>query len=153
MALGQERDYSLFGFLDNPAAFFAGGDLVSGPATVPEAISAGRIAALAIKARIEGLPDPELLKAEQSPVKFEELNLEAKGNLQLQDKQAVPFAEASRCLGCGTCNSCGICYLFCPDMAVDFVDGRYELNMDYCKGCGICFRECPSRALVMEGGK
>ncbi len=153
MALGQERDYSIFDNLESPAALFAGGDLVTGPATVPEAIHAGRIAAKAIMARIEGLPEPELFKAEQGAVKFEDLNLAAKGTLKLQNKQAAPFAEASRCLGCGTCNSCGICYMFCPDLAVDMVDGRYELNMDYCKGCGICFRECPSRALVMEGGR
>ncbi len=153
MALGQEVDYSLFDTLKKSAVIFAGGDLISGPATVPEAINAGRIAAMAIKARIEGLPAPVLFKNEQIPVGFEELNLEAKLNLQLQNKQEDPSDEASRCLGCGTCNSCGICYLFCPDMAVDPVDGRFELNMDYCKGCGICFKECPSRALVMEGGR
>ena len=153
MALGQERDYTLFDTLEKSSVLFAGGDLISGPATVPEAINAGRNAAMAIKAKIEGLPGPGLPAAEQSPVKFEELNLGAKMNLQLQDVQADPSAEASRCLGCGTCNTCGICYLFCPDMAVDVVDGRYEFNLDYCKGCGICFKECPSRALAMEGGR
>jgi len=51
-----------------------------------------------------------------------------------------------------TCNSCGICYLFCPDVAVDQLDGKYEFNLDYCKGCGICAKECPSQVLVMKGG-
>lgn len=153
MALGQERDDSIFANLEQPAALFAGGDLVSGPATVPEAISAGRTAAMAIMARVEGLPGPEFNGIQQKAISFEELNLEAKGGLQLQERQPEPAEEAARCLGCGTCNSCGICYLFCPDMAVDIVNGRYELNMDYCKGCGICFKECPARALVMEGGR
>ena len=153
MALGQERDYSIFESLDRPATIFAGGDLVSGPATVPEAIRAGRIAAMAIMAKTEGLPGPETDLPGDSPVTFEELNLAARGSLELLDRQEAPAEEAARCLGCGTCNSCGICYLFCPDMAVDIVDGRYELNLDYCKGCGICFKECPARALAMEGGR
>ena len=153
MALGQEPDYSVFGRLDKDRSLFAGGDLVSGPATVPEAIRAGRIAAMAIKAKIEDLALDNIFLSSENPVSFEDLNLEAKINLQLQQKMADPVEEAGRCLGCGTCNSCGICYIFCPDMAVDQIDGRYQLNMDYCKGCGICARECPARALVMEGGR
>jgi NADPH-dependent glutamate synthase beta subunit-like oxidoreductase/Pyruvate/2-oxoacid:ferredoxin oxidoreductase delta subunit len=153
MALGQEPDYSVFGSLESEVSLFAGGDLVTGPATVPEAIRAGRMAAMAIKAKIEGLPAADLITPEQKPVSFEELNMEAGINLQLQQRMSDPVDEAGRCLGCGTCNSCGICYLFCPDMAVDRVDGRYQLNLDYCKGCGICAKECPAQALVMEGGR
>ena len=153
MALGQEPDYSVFGSLERGVSLFAGGDLVSGPATVPEAIRAGRMAAMAIKAKIEGLPAADLIAPDQKPVSFEELNMEAGINLQLQQRMSEPVDEAGRCLGCGTCNSCGICYLFCPDMAVDRVDGRYQLNLDYCKGCGICAKECPAQALVMEGGR
>lgn len=153
MALGQEIDLSVFGELEKEVTFFAGGDLVSGPATVPEAIRAGRIAAMTIIARNTGLPEPELMLPAEEPVSFEELNLEAKINLSLQQKQANPNEEAGRCLGCGTCNSCGICYIFCPDMAVDLVDNRYQINLDYCKGCGICVKECPAQAMIMEGGR
>jgi len=153
LALGQEPDYSVFDHQDREVSLFAGGDLVSGPATVPEAIRAGRIAAMAIKSKIEGLNLDEIYLLQENPVLYEDLNLEAKINLQLQHKMTDPVEEARRCLGCGTCNSCGICYIFCPDMAIDQVDGRYRLNMDYCKGCGICARECPARALVMEGGR
>jgi NADPH-dependent glutamate synthase beta subunit-like oxidoreductase/Pyruvate/2-oxoacid:ferredoxin oxidoreductase delta subunit len=153
MALGQEADYSIFEGLDKAPEIFAGGDLVSGPSTVPEAIRAGRIAAKAIVARIEKIPGPALQLPEEKTVRFEDLNLAAKINLELQQRQNNPIAEAGRCLGCGTCNSCGICYLFCPDMAVDRVDDRYQLNLDYCKGCGICVTECPARALIMKGGR
>lgn len=152
MALGQDRDYGIFSGLPGERPLFAGGDLVSGPATVPEAIRAGRLAALGIMAAVEGLPGPDLAPVTASPVKFEELNLAAEVNLQLGQKQEDPAVEAARCLGCGSCNSCGICYQFCPDMAVERVDGCYEFNLDYCKGCGICEKECPARALVMEGG-
>lgn len=152
MALGQEPDYGVFERLDRELTLFAGGDLVSGPATVAEAIQAGRVAALSIRAKLEKQPGPDLAAFSEQPVSFEELNLIAKPDLQLQNRQAEPLPEAERCLGCGTCNSCGICYLFCPDLAVDRINNRYELNLDYCKGCGICVRECPARALVMEGG-
>lgn len=152
MALGQESDYSIFGSVEREVALFAGGDLISGPATVPEAIRAGRIAAMGIRAKNEGFPMIDVTVQEEKPVSYEDLNLEAKINLQLEQRMAEPVDEASRCLGCGTCNSCGICYIFCPDMAVDLIDGRYQLNLDYCKGCGICVKECPARAMVMEGG-
>ena len=59
--------------------------------------------------------------------------------------------EAQRCLGCGTCIACGLCHLFCPDLAVEFIGGQYYFNLDYCKGCGVCVRECPAQALSMRG--
>ncbi len=152
MALGQEVDYSIFEKLDQEIELFAGGDLVSGPATVAEAIRAGRLAAFSIMSRLEGSTEPDLNPSAEKPVSFEELNLDARASLKLQHRQGDPAEESGRCLGCGTCNSCGICYLFCPDMAVDWVNNRYELNLDYCKGCGICVKECPARVLFMEGG-
>ncbi len=153
MALGQEQDLSILEEAEQPFSLFAGGDLVTGPATVTEAIKAGRVAAEAIRAQLEGLPLPALSPGEEEPVKFEELNLVARFDLQLLERQPEPEDEADRCLGCGTCNSCGICYLFCPDLAVNLSDGNYEINLDFCKGCGICATECPARALAMEGGR
>lgn len=153
MALGQQADLSLFCKIERNVSFFAGGDLVTGPSTVPEAIRAGRIAACSIVSELEGLPAPQLMLPEKPVVSFEELNLATKLNVKMQQREEMPALEASRCLGCGTCNSCGTCFIFCPDMAVDIVNGRYELNLDYCKGCGICVKECPAQALVMEGGR
>ncbi len=152
LALGQEPDYSVFNNLDREMAIFAGGDLVSGPATVPEAIRGGRLEAMNIAAKMEGRSGPEVPGFSEQPVGFEELNLLARPDLELQDRQKEPGPEAGRCLGCGTCNSCGVCYLFCPDVAVDWLNNSYELNLDYCKGCGICVVECPARALALEGG-
>ncbi len=152
LALGQEPDYSIFGPVDRETAVFAGGDLISGPATVTEAIRAGRLGARGILARLENKPGPDLAGFSEQPVAFEELNLIARTDLELQDRQEDPTLEASRCLGCGTCNSCGVCYLFCPDVAIDWVNNSFELDLDYCKGCGICVVECPARALALEGG-
>jgi pyruvate ferredoxin oxidoreductase delta subunit len=48
------------------------------------------------------------------------------------------------------CIKCGICYIFCPDMAVrQREDGYFEADLDYCKGCGICARECWTGAIHM----
>ena len=49
------------------------------------------------------------------------------------------------------CIKCGICYIFCPDMAVrEREDGYFEADLNYCKGCGICARECWTGAIHME---
>jgi ferredoxin len=68
--------------------------------------------------------------------------------LGLDRQQAVE--EASRCFGCGFCNECGNCYIFCPDIATFFVKQKgFQIDYDYCKGCGICVRECP-RGVILQ---
>lgn len=48
------------------------------------------------------------------------------------------------------CNKCGLCYIFCPDAAIEVNDEGYpEVNLFYCKGCGICAAECPKRAITV----
>lgn len=47
------------------------------------------------------------------------------------------------------CNSCKLCYWFCPDDTVNFKKGDVSINYDYCKGCGVCAVECPQGAIVM----
>lgn len=48
------------------------------------------------------------------------------------------------------CIKCGLCWIFCPDMAyVQSPEGFYLVELDYCKGCGICARECPTGAISM----
>ncbi len=44
------------------------------------------------------------------------------------------------------CTKCGICYLYCPDNAID---ENFNINYDYCKGCGICVHNCPFHAITM----
>jgi 2-oxoacid:acceptor oxidoreductase delta subunit (pyruvate/2-ketoisovalerate family) len=60
--------------------------------------------------------------------------------------------EAERCFNCGLCNSCGNCYMLCPDGAVclDEKESQVKIDYDYCKGCGICMEECPRGAIHME---
>ncbi|MGC8937150.1 MAG: 4Fe-4S binding protein [Candidatus Methanomethylicaceae archaeon] len=49
------------------------------------------------------------------------------------------------------CTSCGICWLYCPDIAIGVIQkGRpAEIDYRYCKGCGICANECPVKAITM----
>jgi len=61
------------------------------------------------------------------------------------------------------CIRCYICWKFCPEPAIYFVDGdkheapsdaikkmdAVEIDYDYCKGCGICANECPRNAIDM----
>jgi NADPH-dependent glutamate synthase beta subunit-like oxidoreductase len=58
--------------------------------------------------------------------------------------------EAARCFGCGNCNACDYCRLYCPEMAVKAEKGQRWIDMDYCKGCGVCATECPRNAMALE---
>jgi len=60
--------------------------------------------------------------------------------------------EASRCFTCGTCNMCGNCYIFCPDLAINLISTKnvYEIDYDHCKGCLICLEECPRNVISLK---
>ncbi|MEO0114432.1 MAG: NAD(P)-binding protein, partial [candidate division WOR-3 bacterium] len=122
---------------------FAGGDCVTGPKMVVDAIGAGKRVALAIDSyfankEIKPEPKPEI-------VQFANLNLayfepaprnplpslsikERKRNFKevhLGYNESLAFQEAERCFSCGICNKCDNCFVFCPDLAVMKSDGKY----------------------------
>ena len=131
---------------------FAGGDAVTQPATVIEAIDAGNKAARSIDRYLGG----ESLTLEEVAgrvVEFEELNLDYFKHQarQVQIRNHVSAVEeASRCFSCGYCNLCGNCWAFCPDIAINQKEEGYEIDYDYCKGCGICTEECPTKAMSLR---
>ncbi|UCC62339.1 MAG: FAD-dependent oxidoreductase, partial [Anaerolineae bacterium] len=118
---------------------FAGGDAVSGPASVIEAIAAGQRAAESILRYIEGedlslgrtTEDPDLSVIEyytpdqpmQRPrAQMPRLSLAdrsgfAEVDLGFTQEQAV--AEAERCLSCGVCSECLACMSVCHPCAID----------------------------------
>jgi len=150
---------------------FAAGDLVSGPATVVEAIAAGRKTARSIDQYLTGdeiepeVPLEEPVKAEEINIKYYEPEERAKA-LELKSEERTKSldkdetlsispkeveSEAHRCFSCGYCRACAICWIFCPDVSIELTDnGTPDFDYDYCKGCGICSNECPCGVITMQ---
>lgn len=47
------------------------------------------------------------------------------------------------------CIQCGICWKFCPDVAIHIEDEWPVIDYEYCKGCGLCAEECPPKCITM----
>jgi NADPH-dependent glutamate synthase beta subunit-like oxidoreductase len=121
---------------------FAGGDVVVGPATVVEAIGAGKHAAEGIDRFLRGLPQPKMppVPVRRHRVGWLEVPAHVKMALGRQsmallnpDRRRITFQqvelgfseeqardEARRCLRCDICKRCGKCVAVCRDsMGVD----------------------------------
>ena len=127
--------------MDKPGVF-AGGDIVSGPASIIDAIAQGRKGAVSIDKYLggKGIIDqdlaspegevllPQLEKVEKPRVQMSTLNLEERLScfeqveMGLEEEQAIE--EASRCLNCdarqfevvvypNNCKECGYCIEVC----------------------------------------
>ncbi len=160
--------------LTNLPGIFAGGDCVTGPKTVVEAIGTGKKAAGMIDRFLRG--EPLEFKTEDKPVvgfenividyfepakrkKMPQIPLKERkkslGEVNIGYELEDAVSEADRCFSCGICNQCDNCRIFCPDIAITRDDDTYEVAYDYCKGCGICVSECPRDviSLVEEAKK
>jgi indolepyruvate ferredoxin oxidoreductase alpha subunit len=143
---------------------FAGGDTVTGTATVIEALAAGRKAAISIDRYLKGEPldtgregegtfesklivdtfgvskEPRrnmpVLPVEQRRNNFREVEL------GLSKEEAV--REAGRCLACD-CRLC-IDLLGCPAIITE--NGKVTIDDTQCPGCGVCAQVCPHEAIV-----
>jgi NADPH-dependent glutamate synthase beta subunit-like oxidoreductase len=147
---------------------YAGGDVVYGPATVVEAIAAGKKAALNIDTALKGQKAQEEKKGkviEYKDLKVDYFSKEPRqvgvelpiGKRRLTfrevsiglNKSAV-ISEAKRCFHCGECNLCKICSSFCPEgILLTSIETGWKPDLDQCKGCGICANECPRGAVEM----
>ena len=136
----------------------AAGDAQTGPATVVQAIAAGKRAASNINYLLTGTKLLETPKDDQT-VNYADLNVSyfkpEKSKILVTSSLRTPkkavIAEAKRCFQCGNCNVCLTCWLLCPDVSVLEADGQIYIDYDYCKGCGICAQECPCGAITMMG--
>ena len=147
---------------------YAGGDAVTGPATVVEAIAAGKKAAIAIDAAIKGQPLPETAKSEV--IAYQDLNVDyfTKESRQAESelpagkrksafkevntglRESAVMHEAGRCFHCGACNLCEVCSSLCPEGILSTSAGTgWKPDLEQCKGCGICAVECPRGAVTM----
>jgi putative selenate reductase YgfK subunit len=159
------------GDTSNPK-IFAGGDVVTGAASVVEAVAAGRKAAERIARMFAGEAEPEAV--EEKTVGIEDMNTDyfthSKRNLVPRISAAeaktgfsqiktgyspeLLASEADRCFSCGVCNYCDNCWVYCPDVAIKRHEDEYEFDYDYCKGCLVCVFECPRNAIsIREEGK
>ncbi|MEJ5348978.1 MAG: NAD(P)-binding protein [Desulfosoma sp.] len=120
----------------NRPGVFAGGDVTSGPATVVQAIAAGKEVAVSIDRYLRGVdlregrwtpsrtaPCPE--KPVRKVPRFEMPRLDAKERIhsfqevQLGFDEETARAEAQRCLQCGVCSECYRCVDACLPQAID----------------------------------
>ena len=173
VAIGQQvkDDFGL-----NHERLLRGGDLVSGPATVVEAMASGQAAAKTILSRW-GL---ELEDAQKEPISAAEAETRIVSSADLHldycpaQKAILPeeedpairrhsfaqvvhslsaeevFTEAGRCFHCGTCIACGVCWFFCPDLAIALIEEQVIFDEDHCKGCGLCAASCPRAVIEMK---
>jgi putative selenate reductase YgfK subunit len=152
--------------------FYAGGDVVTGAASVVEAIAAGRKSAEKMIRVFRGQPEP--VEMEEMIVGIDDMNIDYFTRVKQNRVPRIPSEEikgtfreiktgytdellekeAERCFSCGVCNYCDNCWVFCPDVAIHRRENEYEIDLDYCKGCLICVEECPRNALsTREEGK
>ncbi len=145
---------------------FAGGDAVTGPAYVIDALAAGRKAAISIDRYIRGenlftdregegprkshfKVDIEGLSKRPRQTQFIRSVEERRGNFEEVEQglsMNVSKKEAERCLGC-ECWEC-IKPLACPAMMR--VGDKVFIESSLCPGCGICAQLCPEKAIIQE---
>lgn len=159
---------------------FAGGDAVTGPATVVEAISAGKRAAISIDRYLKGESTPavepakEIEKTRLCPSIIEKTTTFArctKPSLPLKERlrgfrevesvlsEELATKEALRCLHChlgasvntDKCVSCLNCVMVCP-VGVPVTNKMGEITIDRftCQACGMCALECPVQAIEIR---
>ncbi len=151
------------------AGVWAGGDVASMARFVTEAIGMGKRAALDIDRVLRG-ERSEPIESWARPVGINGIATwyhpsqarvaeqrrpageRVAGGLEVQLGLALEqaLAEAGRCFSCGTCTHCDNCFHYCPDLAIQRVDGGYAVLTDYCKGCGVCVKECPTGSMTMR---
>ncbi|MFH0811746.1 MAG: NAD(P)-binding protein, partial [Pseudomonadota bacterium] len=135
-------------YATNVPGIFAGGDMVTGPATVVEAIGAGREGAISISRYLQGV---DLYAGREKKLPVVDLTPE---NIKKQPRQNPPktlvsdriknfqevqkgfteeeaLAEAKRCLNCGVCSECLQCVVACGVGAInhDMKEEVIELNV------------------------
>jgi NADPH-dependent glutamate synthase beta subunit-like oxidoreductase/coenzyme F420-reducing hydrogenase delta subunit/NAD-dependent dihydropyrimidine dehydrogenase PreA subunit len=163
----------------NRIGVFAGGDAVTGPATVTEALAAGRLAASRIddylqhrypmagkeKETLSGDLSAETIEMIKKVGRIEPPILPPEARKGFKPEEQVydwetAISEARRCLRCGMgaeilsqdkCATCLTCLRVCP-YHVPRLDasGTIQIPVEQCLACGICIAECPAKAIVLR---
>lgn len=132
---------------------FAGGDVVLGPATVVEAIGAGKKAAEGIDRFLKGFPQPTMPAVPVRRARIAPREIPASVKMDLKrptmpilgpERRRITFQqvelglgeedarkEAQRCLRCDICKRCGRCVAICRDkMGIDALELGYVEGAD-----------------------
>ena len=133
---------------------FAGGDAVSGPSMIVQAIGQGKRVAYYINRYLQGLPLDQVHYDDRLPVvdrtsvvKQSDGRLTERKPVELRHKQveewvcsfeeyAITMTEdearysANRCLDCGGCSECRQCVAICPADAVRLDDRAEQVNLN-----------------------
>jgi len=121
----------------NDPDIFSGGDAVTGPATVVEAVEAGKQAAISIDRFVQGhdlakgrekqwatvddipLDDAVRQPKEKMPTLEVQERISNFNEVQLGFDEAISQKESNRCLSCGICSECYQCVAACLAGAVE----------------------------------
>ncbi len=144
---------------------FAGGDVTNQLGLVSEAIGLGRKAAESIDAYLRGTePEqatlPTVVRASGMKLEYYEtqprneapvLSVSERVNnfnaITSSLAQSLVMAEAKRCLICGACFGCDVCFSYCQEGAVkrtpEGAELKYKFELSFCTGCKKCAEECP----------
>jgi len=181
-AIGQEVSFSPSGLKITPQGtiecnpdtgatsipwVFVGGDAVTGPSSVIDAVASGKRAAVSIDKLIakdasflEYPPELKVVDKEKVLLRVEDLQRKRRVKIEkispekrksnfetysrtLTEEEAV--AEASRCLICGCGIGCGLCARICQSFAVNPRDLQtFVIDEEKCVACGMCFNLCPN---------
>jgi Pyruvate/2-oxoacid:ferredoxin oxidoreductase delta subunit len=149
------------------SGIFAGGDAIGG-GTMTTAVGHGKKAARNIDAWLQG--ETYRKPVSNQLVTSDMLHLPGHILAQRSLEEDVPVAqrvgfqeitagldeksaryEAQRCLSCGNCFECDMCYAACPEQAINR-QGKglgYTVDLELCTGCAACFEQCPCHAIDM----
>ena len=154
---------------------FAGGDAVTGPSTVIDAIAAGHIAARSIVRWLEGeslVQDEPRSEMYESEIKVDQkqrehrkraqmpaMDLKArKGSFEEVDlgfDEDQALAEAQRCLRCGPCSECVVCVPDCDKLSsmLAIPDGTGDILFRIPKELKNQISDTDSQAVTIKAGR
>ncbi len=130
---------------------FAAGDVIR-PGRLVDAIGSGAKAAEAVDAFLRGVTFKSKPKRLEIPAA--QLSTEYFDRFQRSDLP-LPKDDHNRCISCGTCRDCQMCYMSCPGKAISRIEQsngtvRYVSDPERCIGCGVCAGVCPCGIWTMS---